>query len=157
MSLKELRERAQLRQVDVAERLEVDQAAVSNWERGVNKPASLSICSTLAASAVDWESGASKRAALTEHTTSYKRGRLGKSRRGDVSNATVSSVESCHGRLVRARLRKERFGMAWKGRRGIVWRRKASHGKPRQARNGMPRRKWFGLPWKGAACLGRHG
>ena len=39
MSLKELRERAQLRQVDVAERLEVDQAAVSNWERGVNKPA----------------------------------------------------------------------------------------------------------------------
>ena len=39
MSLKELRERAQLRQVDVAERLEVDQAAVSNWERGKNRPA----------------------------------------------------------------------------------------------------------------------
>ena len=39
MTLKELRERAQLRQVDVAERLEVDQAAVSNWELGKNRPA----------------------------------------------------------------------------------------------------------------------
>lgn len=38
MSLKELRERAHLRQVDVAKRLNVDQAAVSKWETGETKP-----------------------------------------------------------------------------------------------------------------------
>lgn len=38
MTLKELRERAHLRQVDVAKRLNVDQAAVSKWETGETKP-----------------------------------------------------------------------------------------------------------------------
>lgn len=35
MTLKELRETAGLRQEDVAKKLNVDQAAVSNWERGI--------------------------------------------------------------------------------------------------------------------------
>lgn len=34
MTLKEMREAAGLRQEDVAKKLNVDQAAVSNWERG---------------------------------------------------------------------------------------------------------------------------
>lgn len=38
MSLKELREKAGLKQAEVAKELNVDQTAVSNWERGVNKP-----------------------------------------------------------------------------------------------------------------------
>lgn len=38
MKLKELRQRAGLRQEDVAKQLNVDQAAVSNWERGINPP-----------------------------------------------------------------------------------------------------------------------
>lgn len=38
MNLRELRERANLRQIDVAKRLNVDQAAVSNWENGKNAP-----------------------------------------------------------------------------------------------------------------------
>ena len=38
LTLRELRERAGLRQVDVAKRLSVDQAAVSKWENGVNPP-----------------------------------------------------------------------------------------------------------------------
>lgn len=38
MSLKELRERVHLRQVDVAKKLDVDQAAVSKWETGETKP-----------------------------------------------------------------------------------------------------------------------
>lgn len=38
MALRELRERANLRQVDVARKLSVDQAAVSKWENGVNPP-----------------------------------------------------------------------------------------------------------------------
>lgn len=38
MELKELRKRVHLRQVDVARKLNVDQAAVSKWENGVNPP-----------------------------------------------------------------------------------------------------------------------
>lgn len=38
MSLKELREKAGLKQAEVAKELNVDQTAISNWERGVNKP-----------------------------------------------------------------------------------------------------------------------
>lgn len=37
-TLKELRQSAGLRQEDVAKKLDVDQTAVSNWERGKNKP-----------------------------------------------------------------------------------------------------------------------
>lgn len=38
MTLRELRENAGLRQVDVAKKLNVDQGAVSKWENGVNPP-----------------------------------------------------------------------------------------------------------------------
>lgn len=38
MALRELRQQAGLRQVDVAKKLRVDQAAVSKWENGVNPP-----------------------------------------------------------------------------------------------------------------------
>lgn len=38
LSLRELRERAGLRQVDVAKKLNVGQCAVSKWENGVNPP-----------------------------------------------------------------------------------------------------------------------
>lgn len=38
LTLKERREAAKLRQIDVAELLEVDQAAVSRWESGETKP-----------------------------------------------------------------------------------------------------------------------
>lgn len=38
MTLREIRENAQLRQEDVAKKLLVDQSAVSNWERGTAKP-----------------------------------------------------------------------------------------------------------------------
>lgn len=38
MTLKERREAAGLRQIDVAERLEVDQSAISKWEQGENPP-----------------------------------------------------------------------------------------------------------------------
>lgn len=38
MDLKELREKSGLTQRNVGLLLEVDQAAISNWERGVNKP-----------------------------------------------------------------------------------------------------------------------
>lgn len=38
MTLKERRQKAGLLQVDVAERLEVDQTAVSKWETGKSKP-----------------------------------------------------------------------------------------------------------------------
>ena len=38
MTLKELRLKAGLRQVDVAKKLRVDQAAVSKWESGENTP-----------------------------------------------------------------------------------------------------------------------
>lgn len=38
MELKELRKRVHLRQIDVARKLNVDQAAVSKWENGVNPP-----------------------------------------------------------------------------------------------------------------------
>lgn len=38
MTLKELRRKAGLRQVDVAKKLRVDQAAVSKWESGENTP-----------------------------------------------------------------------------------------------------------------------
>lgn len=37
-TLKELRQSAGLRQEDVAKKLDVDQTAVSNWERGKNNP-----------------------------------------------------------------------------------------------------------------------
>ena len=37
-TLRELRIAAGLRQEDVAKKLNVDQAAVSNWERGKNRP-----------------------------------------------------------------------------------------------------------------------
>lgn len=37
-TLKELRVAAGLRQEDVAKKLNVDQTAVSNWERGKNRP-----------------------------------------------------------------------------------------------------------------------
>lgn len=39
MTLKERRQEAGLLQVDVAEKLEVDQTAVSKWETGKTKPA----------------------------------------------------------------------------------------------------------------------
>lgn len=38
LALKELRKKAGLRQEDVANRLNVDQSAVSHWETGVFKP-----------------------------------------------------------------------------------------------------------------------
>lgn len=38
MTLKELRERAGKTQAEVALKMHVDQAAVSNWERGINRP-----------------------------------------------------------------------------------------------------------------------
>lgn len=38
MNLRELRKRAGLSQYDVGKKLNVDQAAVSNWERGKNTP-----------------------------------------------------------------------------------------------------------------------
>ena len=38
MTLREMRERVGLRQEDVGNRLNVDQTAVSNWERGKTKP-----------------------------------------------------------------------------------------------------------------------
>lgn len=38
MTLKELRNNAGLRQIDVAKKLDVDQAAVSKWENGETKP-----------------------------------------------------------------------------------------------------------------------
>jgi transcriptional regulator with XRE-family HTH domain len=38
MTLRELRQAAGLRQEDVAKKLNVDQTAVSNWERGKNPP-----------------------------------------------------------------------------------------------------------------------
>lgn len=38
MTLKERRQNAGLRQIDVAQRLEVDQTAVSRWETGESKP-----------------------------------------------------------------------------------------------------------------------
>lgn len=38
MELKELRKHVHLRQIDVARKLNVDQAAVSKWENGVNPP-----------------------------------------------------------------------------------------------------------------------
>ncbi len=40
MELKEIRERAGLRQIDVAKKLHVNISAVSNWERGLNGIAS---------------------------------------------------------------------------------------------------------------------
>lgn len=40
MTLKELRERSGLRQIDVAKILDVDQGAISKWENGVNPPLS---------------------------------------------------------------------------------------------------------------------
>lgn len=39
MTLRERRKAAGLRQIDVAKKLNVDQAAVSNWERGTSKVA----------------------------------------------------------------------------------------------------------------------
>lgn len=39
MTLKQLRESANLRQVDVAKKLNIDQTAVSNWECGKTRPA----------------------------------------------------------------------------------------------------------------------
>ena len=38
MTLKEFRENSGLRQVDVADKLDVDQAAVSHWESGKTRP-----------------------------------------------------------------------------------------------------------------------
>ena len=38
MSLKDLRRRVGLTQIELGKKLNVDHAAVSNWERGVNKP-----------------------------------------------------------------------------------------------------------------------
>lgn len=38
MSLKQLRERVGLRQVDVASKLNIDQSAVAKWETGKSKP-----------------------------------------------------------------------------------------------------------------------
>ena len=37
MSLREYREKAGLRQIDVAKKMNVDQAAVSKWESGENR------------------------------------------------------------------------------------------------------------------------
>lgn len=39
MTLRDMRKRAALRQVDVAKRMNVDQAAVSKWETGETRPA----------------------------------------------------------------------------------------------------------------------
>lgn len=38
MSLKDLRHRAGLTQIELGKKLNVSHAAVSNWERGVNQP-----------------------------------------------------------------------------------------------------------------------
>lgn len=38
MSMRTLREELRLQQVDVAKKLDVDQATISNWERGKCKP-----------------------------------------------------------------------------------------------------------------------
>ena len=38
MSLKDLRHRAGLTQIELGKKLNVSNAAVSNWERGVNQP-----------------------------------------------------------------------------------------------------------------------
>ena len=38
MSIRKMRERAGLRQEDLAKKLDVDQTAVSNWELGKSKP-----------------------------------------------------------------------------------------------------------------------
>ena len=38
MNLRELRKNAGLSQTAVAKKLNVDQAAISNWERGINPP-----------------------------------------------------------------------------------------------------------------------
>ena len=38
MGMKELREAKGLRQTDIAAKLNVDQSAVSNWERGTTNP-----------------------------------------------------------------------------------------------------------------------
>ena len=40
MAIRTYRKQAGLLQVDLAKKLDVDQAAVSNWERGVNRPQS---------------------------------------------------------------------------------------------------------------------
>ena len=40
VAIRAYREQAGLLQVDLAKKLDVDQAAVSNWERGVNRPQS---------------------------------------------------------------------------------------------------------------------
>lgn len=40
MAIRTYRKQAGLLQVDLAKKLDVDQAAVSHWERGVNRPQS---------------------------------------------------------------------------------------------------------------------